>query len=600
MHRRQEDRLMARQEDARHAAGDRAQTQWLMGLRRQARLWVMLAVVAPLLSGGLLLVQAFVLAQLLDAAITHGAPPQALLPAIALLAALAAGRALLGFAGDQAGIEAAETIKERLRRALFARLVGERPHWSAARPSGALAATIMDQVEALDGFFARFYPSMVQAAILPLAFAIAVLPVDWVAGLLFLVTAPAIPVFMALIGWGAEAANRAQAEAFNRLSARFADRLRGLLTLKLFGRAEAEIAAAASAGEALRLRTLRVLRIAFLSSAVLEFFAAIGVAGVALYIGLTYLGYVDLRFSPLSLQGGLFCLLLAPEVYQPLRLLAANYHDRAQAKAAAAEIAQMFGGPPVLAEPEIQPAPARPATAMPALAVETRGLSVYTPDNLLMVVSRLDLAVAPGDRIAVFGESGAGKSTLLEALAGLREFYGEVLLGGRRLQDIDETGLRASVALIGQRPRIFHGTIAENIALGAPGCSQAELREAARLACVGDFADALPAGLDTMLGENGFGVSGGEAHRIALARLYLRRPGLILLDEPTAHLDAATEQRVLDGLGSFAQGRTLICVTHSPAVIARMDRAYRLAAGRLFRAPARTGGQRSAGIGVVA
>ena len=423
---------------------------------------------------------------------------------------------------------------------------------------------------------------MAQAALLPLAFAVVMLPVDWVVALLFLVTAPLIPLFMALVGWGAEAASRQQAAALGRLGGYFADRLRGLTTLKLFGRDAAEVDGMARASDELRLRTLRVMRIAFLSSAVLEFFAALGVAGVALYVGLSLARTGQPQRSRRSaLEAALFCLLMAPEIYQPLRLLAAHYHDRAAAKAAAAEIAAQLGGLPVHAAAEIAgPCDcARDRSGHGGGAnLRLAGFGVAAPDGRPLL-GGVELAVAAGENIAIIGASGSGKSTLLEAIAGLRPHAGELAL------DIDAARRRAEIGVLGQRPTLFAGTIADNIRLGWRDASDTAVRLAAARARVMDFAAELPDGLDTVLGEAGLGLSGGEVHRVALARLYLRSPRLLLLDEPTAHLDAETEQLVLDELIAFSRGRTLLVATHSPVVAARMDHCYRIAGGRLLAAP---------------
>ncbi len=562
---------------------EREATRWMRSLRTKGGGPLLVAVAAPLLSGLLLVAQAMVLANILGRAVGEAAPLDALAPALALLGGLLTLRVLLGLIGETAAVDAAERIKLALRGALLARLLAAQPNWSGERSSGALAAAAIDRVEALDGFYARFLPASIAAATLPVAFAGFVLSVDWVAGLLFLVTAPLIPVFMALVGWGAQAASDAQATAFSRLSGHFADRLRGLVTLTLFGRGEAEAEACERATDELRRRTLRVLRIAFLSSAVLEFFAALGVAGVALYVGLTYLGFVDLRAAPLSLEAGLFCLLMAPEVYQPLRNMAAHYHDRASAKAAVAEIARLFDGLPAL---DAVPPAANAATTLGPSGIEASGLSVALSDGSRTIIDRADLSVPAGGRVALVGPSGIGKSTLIEALARLRAAEGTIRIGGRPLDAIDEATLRETLAFVPQRPHLVCGTIAENIGFGRPGADPAAIRAAAAQACVTDFADALPGGLDTPVGENGLGLSGGEAQRVALARLYLRDPTVILLDEPTAHLDAETARRVTQGLLDFARGRTLLVATHSAALAARMDRTLRLADGRLVPVPA--------------
>jgi ATP-binding cassette subfamily C protein CydD len=559
-----------------------AQGRWLNRLAAADRPLLAAVLGLPLVAGGLLVAQALVLATLLHRAIVEGAAVTALLPQVLLLATILLIRIALGGLGEVAALRFGEAIKQRLRGGLVRDLLHRSPTWTAAKSSGALSSTVLEQVEALDGYFTRYLPAMVQAAILPIAFAAIAFSIDWIVGLLFLISAPLIPVFMALAGWGAEAASRSQASALNRLSGRFADRLRGLVTLKLFGQDAAETARVRLASEELRVRTMRVMRIAFLSSAVLEFFAALGVAGVALYVGLTFLDLVTVRSTELTLQAGLFCLLMAPEVYQPLRLLAAHYHDRASAKAATAEIEQELEALPELATAAA--APVNGAAATGAVTVDLRGVVLADPTGR-PVIDGADLVLEPGAHVAILGSSGIGKSTLLEAVAGLRDFTGEIRIDERALGDIDETELRRRVAMLGQRPRLFAGSIADNIRLGRRDADHGAVRLAAQQARVSDFADALPEGLATRLGEDGLGLSGGEIQRIALARIYLRDPGLVLLDEPTAHLDAATEALVLDGLAAFAKGRTLVVATHSHALAARMDKVFRIAGGKLLPAP---------------
>ncbi|GBD47938.1 thiol reductant ABC exporter subunit CydD [Methylopila sp. Yamaguchi] len=566
----------ARTTSARTAA--RAAARRLSALSRGAAAPLALAAGAPLVGGLLLIAQAALMARALDGAISGGTTRADLAPVLLAIAGLIVARAGLGFVGDCAAAAAAETVKRRLRNDLFRRLLAGDAVAAADRRSGALASALVDQVEALDGFVARFLPAAVQAALLPLAFAAAAFAYDVTVGLLFLLTAPLIPAFMALVGWGAQAAGDAQAAALARLSGRFADRLRGLTTLRLFGRLEAEAAALEAATDELRVRTLRVLRIAFLSSAVLEFFAALGVAGVALYVGLSYLGLVDLRAAPLTLGAGLACLLLAPEVYQPLRLLAAHHHDRAAAIAAVQEIERQFGA---LATSDF-------TLAAPALvrcddgpwAIEASALTLRTSDGVT-ILDRADLRASAGARIAVVGPSGAGKSTLLDALARLRPAEGTIRLGARALAGIPEARLRAGLGYVGQRSRLFHGTIADNIRLGDASASDDAVRRAADRAAALPFVERLPDGFETLVGEGGLGLSGGEAQRIALARLYLRDPAAILLDEPTAHLDAATERLVLDRLLTFARGRTMLVATHSATVADAMDGVLRFEAGRL-------------------
>ena len=294
--------------------------------------------------------------------------------------------------------------------------------------------------------------------------------------------------------------------------------------------------------------------------------------------------------APLTLEAGLFCLLMAPEVYAPLRQLAAHYHDRAGAKAAVAEIARQFETlPPVLRGDSVSSVRPRLPRETPA-GIEVSALHLLTPDGARTVLDHVDLLVAPGRHVAILGPSGTGKSTLLEALAGLRAPDGTIRIAGRALDLFSEEQLRETVALLPQRPHLFAGTIADNIRLADPQASDEAVLDAAERARVLEFARLLPNGLDTRIGEGGFGLSGGERHRVALARLYLRRPAILLLDEPTAHLDRATESDVIDEILRFARagGRTLLVATHSLDIAARMDLTLRIERGRLIPASGAT------------
>ncbi|MYZ43803.1 thiol reductant ABC exporter subunit CydD [Schauerella aestuarii] len=553
--------------------------RWLSGHARLARRALLWATALPLVAGVALVVQAWLLAAVIDRVVTHGAPLADEWRSVGTVAALWALRTGLNWAGERAGTRAAETIKYDIRTSLFARLAALGPGWTRARRSGELAGALVDQVDAIEGYFARYLPSMIAATVLPIAFSVVLMPADIVAALVLLVTAPLIPVFMALVGWGAEAASRRHQRAMSRLTGFFADRLRGAATLKLFGRAQAESQAVAAASHALRERTMTVLRIAFLSSAVLEFFAALGVAGVATYFGLSYLGFLDLRSTPLTLSIGMFCLFMAPEVYAPLRQFAANYHDRAAARAAVAQLDVMFEGLPT--QDRAQHEGVRPAVNARGAAVLVEGLRVSHAPDATPVLCDVAWSVAPGEHVALMGASGAGKSTLLEVLARLRTDGDSVRLDDVALSKWDEGALRSRVAWIGQKPFLLAGSIADNIRVGVPDASDDQVRHAADMACVTDFARHLPDGLNTLLDARSRGVSGGQAQRIALARLYLRDPALILLDEPTAHLDAQTAARVIDNLLQFAEHRTLVLATHDAAIAARMQQTVTLAAGRI-------------------
>ena len=555
----------------------RRRMRWLLGWRSQARFSLGLAVGLPLLGGVLLLLQAWCLAHLLGGVVAGEMDAQQASGWILTVVGLLLVRAVLAWAADRAASLAAVRIKNRLRQALFDQMLDRGPQWTRARSSGQLASALLDMVDAQEGFFSRYIPSMVAALVLPLAFGLVVLPVEWVAGLLLLVTAPLIPLFMALVGWGAEAASRTHQRSMARLSGLFADRLRGIFTLRLFGRADAEVSTVRKASEDLRHKTLVVLRIAFLSSAVLEFFAALGVAGVAVYIGLGYLGFLGEAAAGLSLTAGMFCLFMAPEVYLPLRQMAANYHDRANARAAVAELEALCGELPSATAADVPPLEAkseasRDGTSKRALSVVWDDVTVAAANHRHAPVANFSLKVPAGGHVALMGRSGAGKTTLLEAALGLRELAGgRVLVDDVRVSCDSPLGIHQGVVLIGQKPCFFPGSIADNLSLGRQMPNEGKLWEALRQAQADDFVASLPDGLNTGMATGGHGFSGGQLHRLSLARLFLADPGLILLDEPTAHLDAATRDRVMQAVITFAQGRTLLVVTHDEQVAMRCE-----------------------------
>ena len=548
---------------------------WMRALGGIVQRPLRLAIALPLLSGVLLLVQVWALARALHLVIIEDNSLAAILPLLGLAATMIALRAGLTWGAEIAGQRAAEGIKQWLRSALFKRLLDAGVLWSRGRSSGELADAIGAQVEVLDGYFAHYIPAMASAAVLPLVFCIVLLGFDWIAALALILTVPLIPLFMALVGWGAEAAGRRHALSLSRLSGMFADRVRGLTTLKLFGRAESEAARVAQASEEVRDRTLSVLRIAFLSSAVLEFFAALGVAMLAVYFGLTFLGMLSLRGSPLTLEAALLCLIMAPEVYLPMRQLAAHYHDRANARAAIAQVQTVFDELPPLQDttsPETVPAQPRILVTPSLTAVD---LQVPVPGRTPVSLPA-QTALEPGAQVALLGPSGSGKTTLLETLAGLRPHTGKVLLGGRPLADWPEAQLRRTLLLIPQRPWLMPGSLADNLRLAQPGADETALLRALAATGLDELVAELPDGLDTQIGARGHGLSGGQAQRLVLARMFLSDPAILLLDEPTAYLDAQTRDQVVAHIAEFARGRTLLVATHDPAVAAIADIHWRL------------------------
>lgn len=542
----------------------RQRLQWLNGLAASARSRQRLAALCICTSGALLIGQAAAIAWLIQEVLVVHRPLADTTPVLLGLLLVLALRALLGSATQAAAGDVADAARLTLRERVYRQLMGLGPLWLRQQRSGELGELMLAHADSVESYYAGYQPVRIEVVVVPLLILLAVAWVDWVVALILLFTAPLVPFFMMLVGWGAEAAGRAQLGELARMSGHFADRIKGLGLLRLYGRGEAELDGVAAAAEGVRERTMKVLRIAFVSSTVLEFFASVSVAMVALYLGLSYLGLMSLHAAVPTLGAGMFCLLLAPEFYAPLRRLAAHYHDRANALAAAAEVERLLGELPA----QVDPAEAAAAPVRAPELLEQHAPPVVVRDLVLRplgashdVVQKLSFQIEAGQRLALVGPSGSGKSTLLEALAGwLPAQSGSIVL---------RPGLEVGYA--GQRPYLFHGSIADNLRLADPGVSDARLLAVAEAAQVMRFAAHLPDGLDTVIGERGFGLSGGEARRIGLARLLLRDPQLLLLDEPTAFLDPDTEAALLQTLAAFARDRAVVIATHSETAMRWAD-----------------------------
>ncbi|WBQ10711.1 thiol reductant ABC exporter subunit CydD [Hyphomonadaceae bacterium ML37] len=476
----------------------------------------------------------------------------------ALAAVFAAIRAGVQWGEARAGFEAGARVRTHVRRAAADALAVRGPGFTERHDSGALSSALIEGVEKLDGYFSRFLPVSRLAAPAPLMLAGLALWASPAAGLIYLASAPVLVLALALTGMGAAAAARGQMDTLRRMAGRFNDRLQALETLNAFDAAAREREGLASAAEAFRLRTMAILRAAFLSSGALELIAAAATAGVAIQTALALSGAWPVSIgASVSAQAGLFALLLAPEVYMPFRRVAAAYHDRADAEAAAEALAPLFeddGANAIAARPAPVIASAPQVRFMNAACRYPGGREGLAP---------LSFTAPAGEITALWGPSGVGKSTALKLLMG----YAPLTGGEIRL---DDTALAAPLAgaagWVGQRARLFHGSVRENIALFDPDLPEGAILAAAEAAGVMEFAASLPDGLDTRLGEQGAGVSGGQAQRIALARALAADRKLILLDEPTAHLDGENEQRFVEALSVAARGRTVIIATHSPAV----------------------------------
>ncbi|MCQ9181966.1 thiol reductant ABC exporter subunit CydD [Streptomyces sp. IBSBF 2953] len=522
----------------------------------------------------LVIAQAMLIAESVVGAFQHGMSVAELRTPLLLLAAVAGGRALVAWFTELAAHRASAAVKSELRGRLLERAAALGPGWLSGQRTGSLVALATRGVDALDDYFSRYLPQLGLAVVVPVAVLARIVTEDWVSAAIIVGTLPLIPVFMMLIGWATQSRMDRQWRLLSRLSGHFLDVVAGLPTLKVFGRAKAQAESVRRITGEYRLATMRTLRIAFISSFALELLSTLSVALVAVTIGMR------LVHGEMDLYIGLVILVLAPEAYLPLRQVGAQYHAAAEGLAAAEEIFEVLETP--------VPTPGTVAVTEGGMVFE--GVSVRYPGRSGDAVSDVSFSVEPGETVALVGPSGAGKSTLVHALLGfVRPAEGRVLAGGVDLAAADLEQWRSRIAWVPQRPHLFAGTIAENVRLARPGADDTALRGALADAGALEFVDALPAGADTMLGEDGTGLSAGQRQRLALARAFLADRPVLLLDEPTAALDGETEAEVVAAVRRLAAGRTVLLVVHRPALLAVADRVVRLAG-------AETGGPAAAAL----
>jgi ATP-binding cassette subfamily C protein CydD len=553
--------------------------KWLVGNAGQAWNWMLFSFSAGFAGGLLLILQAFLLSKIIHAAFIDGLSRTALNPLFLTLGGLVVLRAGLAWAREVSGFHAGATVRREIRMALMHHIGTLGPVQTDGSHSGALSSAVVEQVEALQAFYAHYLPQLALAASIPASIAAFVFPISWAAAGLLLLTAPLIPLFMVLIGMGAETISQKHFQALARMSAHFLDVLQGLPTLKLLGRSRTEEGAIASVSEDYRRRTMKVLRVAFLSTAVLELFSSLSIALVAVYLGTTYLGYSHFGTyaQVLTLKQGLFILLLAPDFYLPLRELGTHYHARAEAMGAAGEILKVLckHGPTTFTG-------LRSLDASTPLTVDCRGIYFAYDTRKGQVLTDVSIKLTPGEHVALVGESGSGKTTLLNLLLGfVRPDQGQIRVNNIPLSDLaPETWYRA-LAWVGQHPMLFYDTIAGNIGMASPDATRAGIEDAARSAGVLDFARHLPHGLDTRVGEKGWGLSRGQAQRVALARVFLKKAPILLLDEPTAGLDMDTARSVMKTIETMSKDRTVLLLTHRLDQLRSAHRIIVMAGGRL-------------------
>ncbi|MBB1437309.1 cysteine/glutathione ABC transporter permease/ATP-binding protein CydD [Shewanella sp. SG41-4] len=541
---------------------EKSLAKWLKSQQSSCGIFLKLSVLCGVLNGIAIVAQAFFIAQILQGVIIDNLAPAALNLQFFALIGLLFIRALLAQVRERISFEAGKRLRTDIRQAVLKKLVALGPVFIKGKPAGAWATLVFEQVEDLHDFYAKYLPQMMLAGFIPLLILACVFPLNWAAGIILMTTAPLIPLFMILVGMGAADANRKNMQALSRLSGHFMDRLKGLQTLKLFNRGDAELVNIEHASEDFRTRTMSVLRLAFLSSAVLEFFAAVSIAVLAVYFGFSYLGHLDFGHYGIqvSLFTGMFVLILAPEFYQPLRDLGTHYHAKAQAIGAAEALVELLDYQ-VNTPAKIHSTSPDMAFTADSIGIQAIGIEVFSLDGQRLA-GPISFTLPAGEHWAIVGPSGAGKTSLLNALLGFLPYQGSLLINGQELSQLNVAQWRQHLAWLGQDPQLFHGTVRENVALANPQLNDEQIMTLLEQADISEFVKQQPLGLDLVISDQSAGVSVGQAQRFALARALAQPAKLFLLDEPTASLDAQSEQSVLASLHRAMQSTTALTVTH--------------------------------------
>jgi len=550
----------------------RAFDRRLLQRARPVRRLLALEVALGLAAAVLVLFQATLLARVVAQAFA-GASLRDVSRDLVLLGLAFAGRGVLAWGFELAGRRAASSVLSELRLALVRRRLRDQPLALDGVEAGEVVASAVQGVDGLEAYFARYLPQLVLASIVPVAVVAWVGTIDLTSAGVMLLTLPLVPVFMWLIGRYTEERTRERWQALRLLSGHFLDVVRGLPTLQAFNRSRAQAGVLAEVGERYRRTTMATLRVGFLSGSVLELAATVGVALVAVTVG------VRLAGGSLGLQAGLTVLVLAPELYLPLRQLAAQFHASADGLAVAERMLQLLDAPPAvgaggrLVPPTPQEAPVR-----------FEAVSFAYPSRPGLVLDELDLQLLPGEMVALVGPSGAGKTTVASLLLRFAEpTSGRVTVGGIDLAECRAELWRRLVAWVPQRPTLFRGSVLENIRLGDEGASDPAVREAAMLAGADRFIRSLPSGYETLVGDGGRPLSAGEQRRIALARAFVRDAPFVILDEPTADLDRRSADVVAEAVERLRAGRTVLLIAHRPELVEHADRVVVLGGGTVVR-----------------
>ncbi|WP_286292809.1 heme ABC transporter permease/ATP-binding protein CydD [Vibrio apostichopi] len=543
----------------------RSLNKWLKQQSSLAKRWLMIAIGLGVLSSVFLIAQAALLASILHQLIIENVDKSELVGHFAGLALSVVGRAGCTWGREIAGYRCGEQVRIYIRQLILDKLRELGPAYIKGKPAGTWATLLLEQVEDMQDFFSRYLPQMSLSVMIPFIILVVVFPVNWAAGLIFLITAPLVPMFMALVGMKAADANRKNFKALQRLSGHFYDRLQSMTTIRLFDRTSSETEVLKGASEVFRTRTMDVLKIAFLSSAVLEFFTSISIAMTAVYFGFTYIGELNFGHygAGITLFAGLFILILAPEFYQPLRDLGTFYHAKQQAVGAAESIVEFL-------ETDITKVKSGNTQLDPAqgINIEATDLKVLSPEGV-QLVGPISFALNTRQSTALVGPSGAGKTSLINAILGFMPYEGSLKINGIELRELDLSSWRKTISWVGQNPLLLHGSIRDNVTLGKHDIADQVVENALEQSFASEFVN--EHGLDYMISDRSGGLSVGQSQRLALARAMIQDGQFWLLDEPTASLDTRSEQLVMKGINSNIESRTALLVTHQLAPLKSVD-----------------------------
>jgi ATP-binding cassette subfamily C protein CydCD len=547
----------------------------LLSLLKDSPLDLILTILAGLFIGLLIVRQASLLSATINQVFIENASLTLVSPFLQTLAVVIVLRALLSWVSEVSANGVAVRIKTDLRERLFIHLLDLGPSFARGERTGELTATATEGLETLDAYFSQYVPQLVIAALVPLTILSFVFPLDILSGIILLLTAPLIPIFMILIGKAAEALTHRQYDTLRRLSAHFLDSLQGLSTLKQFGQSKSHARNIEKVSDQFRDVTLNVLRVTFLSALVLEMVATISTAIIAVEVGLRLL------YGQMDFQQALFLLVLAPEFYVPLRMLGLRFHAGMSGTAAAARIFAILEMPVSGRRSESKDQSSY-RSDLNALTIEWSDVNFTYPGESVPALKHIDLLIKAGQRIAVVGASGAGKTTLISLLLRFVEpASGKFAVNGIDVSGIDPDIWRDQIAWVSQKPHLFHDTIAANIRLANPSASHEQVVAAALATHLHDFVQMLPEGYQTQVGESGTRLSGGQAQRLALARAFLKNAPLLILDEPTSSLDPEQESLLERSVEKLMQGRTVITIAHRLNTIFKSDQILVMDGGQI-------------------